>query len=166
MWRWLVSVIRRLVVIGREKNLQRRDDSNKSRLNNSPIQTDAQKHAEALKHKSKTQKFLQLFSQKEQKSVVPSALQCVWGGSCISRHPITSVRASLFTRDHSNSLTVFVQSPCPAPVWLNASSVSGYLGFPPGRGRRGECDFSLRVVGVNRVKHRRSIVRGLVLSSR
>lgn len=65
-----------------------------------------------------------------------------------------SFRTSLFTGDgvsqitakslshhtksvtHSNRLTVCAQSPCPGPVSLNVSFVSGYLGFPPERGRR------------------------------
>lgn len=51
---------------------------------------------------------------------------------------ITAVSLSHHTKSvtHSNRLTVCAQSPCPGPVSLNVSFVSGYLGFPPERGRR------------------------------
>ncbi len=42
-------------------------------------------------------------------------------------------------------LTSSVQSPCPAPVSLNVSFVSGYLGFPPDRKDRESFNFSLFV---------------------
>lgn len=37
----------------------------------------------------------------------------------------------LTSRPTSDRLTVCAQSPCPGPVSLNVSFVSGYLGFPP-----------------------------------
>lgn len=68
-----------------------------------------------------------------------SAIKSQW-------HSVGSSRTSSFTRgwsfynhsqvslsSHTQTLTVCVQSPCPGPVSLNVSSVSGYLGFPPGR---------------------------------
>ena len=77
-----------------------------------------------------------------------------------------SLRTSLFTGDgvskitaesvshtqdkvtHSDRLTACVQSPCPGPVSLNVSFVSGCLGFPPERTEKFFHISLLFVVGV------------------
>lgn len=71
-----------------------------------------------------------------------------------------SARSSTRRRTQSNKLTVFVQSPCPGPVWLDVSFVSGCLGFPPGRGAE-KCHFS--VVVRTGTRNRPSVVWASVL---
>lgn len=90
-------------------------------------------------------------------------------------HSVGSLRSRRFTGDevshitakslshskkHSNRLTVCEQSPCPGPVSLNVSFVSGYLGFPPERTE----SFLLQCVVLwlwKTTTNRLSIVRGL-----